>query len=169
MPDSEGCPQCGARSLDVSSAPYPEALFSNIEPPAPQIPILRDALDDTEAKNLAIDEQIERLRAHRTRLHELAAVQKGTLSPARRVPNEVLVDIFLFATQETTSDLGFWRLHPWSPSKVCRRWRATAVSSPRFWNEIDIRQSDCERSGPDSHNSLLSLVPSCSSSPGTFT
>ncbi|KAJ7707329.1 hypothetical protein B0H17DRAFT_1000412, partial [Mycena rosella] len=134
--DLDACSQCGSLALarlDVPPPPYPEPFFSNIEPLESEIPTFRGALEDMERKIGAIDEEIERLRTRRTKFVEFATVQKAVFSPLRRLPSEILSEIFLWCLEDETWLPHIWRVQPWSISKVCRRWRETALSTPSLW------------------------------------
>ncbi|KAJ7472789.1 hypothetical protein FB451DRAFT_1175497 [Mycena latifolia] len=99
------CSHCGSLDviarLDVPPPPYPAPLISNYEPLESQIPVLRGTLEDTTRKICAIDEEMER-----------------ALSALRRIPNEVLSEIFLWAIgKDETLIPSCWRVYPWSISK----------------------------------------------------
>ncbi|KAF9442153.1 hypothetical protein P691DRAFT_622505, partial [Macrolepiota fuliginosa MF-IS2] len=55
------------------------------------------------------------VRKHQTLLHW-----------TRRSPSELLVDIFIWCTDDNTTI-------PWNVSQVCRRWRTIALGTPKLW------------------------------------
>lgn len=68
------------------------------------------------------------------------------LSPARRLPNDVLTEIFLGCVEElgdldssnAPSTLGSQGM-PWCLAQVSHRWRAVALSFPKLWSTIRIK------------------------------
>ncbi|KAJ8095165.1 hypothetical protein PM082_010387 [Marasmius tenuissimus] len=106
--------------------------------------IVSQFLRDTEREIRECDTEMNKLR---TTMHALENRRKGLksavercrslLSPVRRLPAEVLVDIFSFACP-------FNRIRPSSPpstlclSMVCGQWRTVVLSTSRLWSSIDI-------------------------------
>ncbi|KAJ7463657.1 hypothetical protein FB451DRAFT_1370582 [Mycena latifolia] len=86
-----------------------------------------------------------RLARERDELQARVSLYANILSPLRRMPPELLAEIFAFAV---LSDPGPSGTAPacaraasrmkWSLAQVCRRWRAICVSLPRLWTDIDI-------------------------------
>ncbi|SJL15145.1 uncharacterized protein ARMOST_18630 [Armillaria ostoyae] len=88
---------------------------------------------------------------HREKERVLAAInnRKRVLSPVRRLPVEILFQIFLHTiefpvrcTQGSDSDV-LWDFHPtdnpvWSLECVSKQWRMVAMSSPQLWSYINI-------------------------------
>ncbi|KXN92705.1 hypothetical protein AN958_06983 [Leucoagaricus sp. SymC.cos] len=60
------------------------------------------------------------IRDHQTLLHW-----------TRRLPSELLSDIFFWCTDDNTSI-------PWNVSQVCHRWRKVALHIPRLWRKIPV-------------------------------
>ncbi|KAJ7646532.1 hypothetical protein FB45DRAFT_711947, partial [Roridomyces roridus] len=63
-------------------------------------------------------------------------VLKRILSPVRRLPNELLVEIFTVMVRDGFDKKHFE--HPWVPSRVCRRWSAVALGTPSLWSFIPL-------------------------------
>ncbi|KAJ7463667.1 hypothetical protein FB451DRAFT_1493179 [Mycena latifolia] len=79
-----------------------------------------------------------RLARERDELQARVSLYANILSPLRRMPPELLAEIFAFAV---LSDPGGTHAAPrmkWDLGQVCRRWRAVCVSLPRLWTDIDI-------------------------------
>ncbi|KIM21885.1 hypothetical protein M408DRAFT_36123, partial [Serendipita vermifera MAFF 305830] len=59
---------------------------------------------------------------------------KGLLNPIRRVPDDILIQIFenTVQTQIRADKYRQQRIAIWL-SHVCRRWRSIVLSMPRFW------------------------------------
>ncbi|KAF9032080.1 hypothetical protein BDP27DRAFT_1436042 [Rhodocollybia butyracea] len=120
--------------------------------------IQRD-LEDYEAEIF----RLERLRREKERLEEYATQLRSLLSPVRKVPEELLREIF-----DLSCDLNYFRVV--NPKKrlpmhtsqalrskpamvicsVCSRWRRNALSMPVIWSRIslqwkmNVRRDYCE-------------------------
>ncbi|KAJ7748606.1 hypothetical protein B0H16DRAFT_1725426 [Mycena metata] len=80
---------------------------------------------------------------------------RGILSPVRRIPTELLCEIFLAVLPEAglagrpSDSLKVTRRHdkqtfytaPWSLGQVCQRWRATAVGYAALWTRITLSRN----------------------------
>ena len=98
-----------------------------------------------------IDEEIGRLQSHRETLlpkrdRELSniAILEATLNPLRRVPSEVLCEIFLCCLSDTgcaapTLDMVRAARTVLSLCQVCSKWRRTALEFPPLWKALGIR------------------------------
>jgi len=79
----------------------------------------------------------------RTGRRSIAYQQSGVLHPLRRLPEEILLQIFERCADEEAQkwfeyDWGF-APNPKSPTRmagVCRRWRSIALSCPRLWRRV---------------------------------
>ncbi|KAJ7594644.1 hypothetical protein C8J56DRAFT_927276 [Mycena floridula] len=89
--------------------------------------------------------------------HELEAY-KAVLHPIRRLPDEVLCEIFLSFVDEDleqeSSSLDS-SLMPWLIPRVSSHWRAVALELPRLWSTIRI---PAEAFTPSNKNSLSRLL-----------
>ncbi|KAJ7718230.1 hypothetical protein B0H16DRAFT_1797630 [Mycena metata] len=122
---------------------YPELLFSAAGPPSDaQAVVLMAEIERAEkeissaiAEAARLKDALNKLAQHRANLKALIRLHKGVLSGLRRLPEEILLEIF----QRTFTPLE--NLHPpcnapWLVSQVCRRWRAVALASPRLWRHF---------------------------------
>ncbi|KAJ7168014.1 hypothetical protein C8R46DRAFT_1094699 [Mycena filopes] len=121
--------------------PYPELLSTCVGPPTDsQATVLWAEIARAEAQILITDTHLHRLRSaveklaqYRHKLEDLATTRRGVLSTLRRLPNEILVEIF----QYTIIPKGTRPMRaPWVASQVCSRWRGIAVASPVLWRHI---------------------------------
>ncbi|KAL0058700.1 hypothetical protein AAF712_014611 [Marasmius tenuissimus] len=92
----------------------------------------------------SIDSQLIRLRARLDSLESQRRYMKGVLSkcklvmsPARRLPHDVLAYIFDFYAEVYDSELSY-RRPPWVLGWVCRQWRSSVLSLPRLWTTFDL-------------------------------
>ncbi|KAJ7625572.1 hypothetical protein FB45DRAFT_921794 [Roridomyces roridus] len=107
-----------------------------------QIPAVRHFLRHARARKSRVDEKIaslelslEDLYAESNELDTQIFQHQGAISPLRRIPPEIISEIFSLAL---SPDEGDWHLQesaPWILGAVCARWRAISLS-PVFWTEI---------------------------------
>lgn len=118
---------------------------------------LRQNLSDERCKLLQLDEEIDRLKLtlqtlsiRRDDTQESVDLHVCVLSPIRRIPGEVLSEIFLEALihdRRSTSDYSppvtlNTRKGPWVFGRVCRFWRKTALNLPKMWSDVEIDSED---------------------------
>ncbi|KAJ7602351.1 hypothetical protein DFH06DRAFT_1023821, partial [Mycena polygramma] len=69
----------------------------------------------------------------RRRLEDFVRLHRSIISPIRRLPGELLCEIFVW-TMSSNSNQGWHSIHvPWSLGAVCCRWRRYAVSCQMLW------------------------------------
>ncbi|KAG8906196.1 hypothetical protein FRB99_007412 [Tulasnella sp. 403] len=120
-------------------------------PSAQETALARQAVQEYESTLTSLQSKIE---AEVTRFEELKALYEGNISslkerqrdteskivkaqaylaPIRRLPDELLAEVFLLLWTNDTKKCG-WRL-----SAVNRLWRRVALSIPRLWSTIELR------------------------------
>ncbi|KAJ7635742.1 hypothetical protein DFH06DRAFT_1054928 [Mycena polygramma] len=107
--------------------------------------ILSTAHTQIDALDSQIDElevALDKLDRRRDRLEERARQHRAILSPLRRMPPEVVGDIFAMIVCDQGKPL-------WYLAQICRSWRRTAVAYPFLWNSIAI---------PNSTHSMLPMI-----------
>ncbi|KAJ7036588.1 hypothetical protein C8F04DRAFT_1094966 [Mycena alexandri] len=139
----------------VASAPTQLALYrkhintlSSVEwtcPPDDILPPLdSSARPSTE---LAIDKALARMRAEYIMLSEYSAICSSSMAPVRRLPPEILIQVFLLftpATRELNSKDYRGEIHRLihhdllQLAQVCAYWRALAFGTPTFWRVLDL-------------------------------
>ncbi|EAU87160.2 hypothetical protein CC1G_05849 [Coprinopsis cinerea okayama7 len=125
-------------------------LHSSFVPNDDEAVAVRDYIQHSKASLSNLDTEIERLRAslqalefRRLTLQEDIAQHEASLSPLRRLPPEILSEIFLYAQGDATvswprvdttgaSDI------PWKFGRVCSYWRTVFMSLPKLWSRINI-------------------------------
>ncbi|KAJ7442464.1 hypothetical protein FB451DRAFT_110236 [Mycena latifolia] len=152
------CPKCGAFDTsahaeelftpDVGTRHY-ALLNSNEAPLECDRPMVQSEISKTEARLASLDDEISRLRdrlqwleEERVSLSTYRAQNNAILSPFRRMPPEVLGEIFswtLPSVQEALMRLEFdVSDSPWGLSQVSSRWRAVVLSIPSLWSLVAI-------------------------------
>nr|GAT49197.1 predicted protein [Mycena chlorophos] len=121
-----------------------QRLFDTNEPPTgPEQHALEILLADRRARAAALASQIGTLK---TLLEKLTDEHTGTneaidgisrlLAPVRRLPAEVLGEIFLWVLKLYRVQNG--TRAPWFIGQVCRSWRNVAVSLPSLWAKVTV-------------------------------
>ncbi|KAK0207282.1 hypothetical protein IW262DRAFT_1282243 [Armillaria fumosa] len=134
---------------DYSHAPPDARIIEFLQTNDPPTPIDKKRLDatlsETPDRIAELDSLIHSttlllryLTKDRNRALENQARAKKILSPSRRLPPELLTEIFLRCSSlcdRRSSPLDPHGL-PWTLSHVCRKWRAVAIATPELWSKI---------------------------------
>ncbi|KAI5894512.1 uncharacterized protein SCHCODRAFT_02617182 [Schizophyllum commune H4-8] len=83
-----------------------------------------------------IDAEIERLDGLRKRVFTQLDVHKSITSPVRRLPLEILSEVFAILYDEEIESWDKAYITIYILSRVCSTWRALARGTPRLWLEI---------------------------------
>ncbi|KAJ7608982.1 hypothetical protein FB45DRAFT_1067026 [Roridomyces roridus] len=159
--DASICSQCGTwsstsainttiQSLQNAAAPGTRlhALIYSNDPPEPaEIPLIQSFAPEIDASLASLDAEIwrlqERLRSlkkDRSELLDHQRVHKSILSPLRRMPPEILAEIFVFSLPTVTELFERQKFQiedsPWVWTHICSRWRTVAISTPTLWSLI---------------------------------
>ncbi|KAK7043199.1 hypothetical protein VNI00_008553 [Paramarasmius palmivorus] len=86
----------------------------------------------------AIEDEIARLRAEQLELQTFVDEHLSLISPIRKVPIDVLRDIFLQSMPENGFPACRASEAPLVFTRICRLWREVAISTPTLWNRIYI-------------------------------
>ncbi|KAJ6465221.1 hypothetical protein C8R47DRAFT_1155390 [Mycena vitilis] len=166
MTDGVRCPQCQARSAMsslleevqalvnafVPGTRYHTLLTSNQAPEDHHLPFIRSAISKSDAPLARLDDEISKLRDTLKGLEEARASlsshrtqNKAILSAMRRMPPEMLGEIFLRtlpSSPDTSSLLGSdMGASPWVLTMVSSSWRSVALAQPSLWSRICIDYS----------------------------
>ncbi|KAJ6503749.1 hypothetical protein C8R45DRAFT_973647 [Mycena sanguinolenta] len=140
--------RCSARgTLSIASPDEPELniapqtlariselLTTNDPPREHELALIRPVAQKTAARLASLDAEISRLWDQRA---ALAKSHAGIiLSPLRRMPPEILGEIFSWSAPF----LGVPNIKdaPWVLTHVSRRWRAIAISKSSLWSQINL-------------------------------
>ena len=129
----------GVSTINLPEPPFPHLLQSNIPPSDSEAADILKVISDVEAQSLRLQE-IQELGADRMtkyqldHAHQFVHAHKGVLSAIRRIPPELLQEIFIHITVPWTYSR--WNTIPWALSQVCRLWRSTALSVSSMWSRL---------------------------------
>ncbi|KAJ7172833.1 hypothetical protein C8R43DRAFT_1208927, partial [Mycena crocata] len=125
--------------------------FSNNDPlPEPEIPVIRQIIADNEIQLGILEAQIssvaaalDQLRKRRDELAEVTHQYRGAISAVRRVPSELICEIFALTMLDVLhTDVNSVRKKPnqspWPSAQICAPWRQAAIGYPILWRFIEI-------------------------------
>ncbi|KAJ7620165.1 hypothetical protein FB45DRAFT_1094175 [Roridomyces roridus] len=141
--------------MDLSPPPCTHLLLGNDPPPDAEISSLLAFLDKKRSQLAALDFQIDDSRSSGHVVKSLVAERDATadcirsyaaiLSPVRRMPNELLAEIFSWTSFTRRVRTASWYTHfrdvyspPWILGHICRSWRVVALGTPFLWRTIHI-------------------------------
>ncbi|KAJ7758354.1 hypothetical protein B0H16DRAFT_1885345 [Mycena metata] len=132
----------------IPDARYQALLNSNEPPMDSKYPFVQSVLLSQRNRLAQHDDSVSEPQGHaqgRESVVESVARHAAILSPVRRMPSEILCEIF------SSTLLPDWQLldrgridlqdSPWSLSHTCSRWREIALGLPSLWSFIAI---DCD-------------------------
>ncbi|KAJ7483486.1 hypothetical protein FB451DRAFT_107135 [Mycena latifolia] len=139
--------------IDVAITPgmlarHQELMTTNAPPEAAELAYVQAIVSKTDVELTHIEKEISRLQARLQQLRDehgllsrYRAQNTAILSPLRRMPPEVLGEIFSWTLPSI--DEGSRKFHimsrsPWVLTYVSSRWRAVALSTPSLWSQIVI-------------------------------
>ncbi|KAK0466635.1 hypothetical protein IW261DRAFT_1683578 [Armillaria novae-zelandiae] len=123
-----------------------ELLQTNASPTPIEMQSLQATLSETPNRIAELDSLIDSttsllryLTNDRNQALENQANAKKILSPCRRLPNELLTNIFIRCSlrDRYSSPLNPRALH-WTLSHVCRKWREVAIGTAEIWSHIHL-------------------------------
>ncbi|KAJ7090177.1 hypothetical protein C8R44DRAFT_438972 [Mycena epipterygia] len=150
---AQSCWKCGVSPaaspavLDLppaseSSPDLTRLLTNNDVPPESALPhihrIITNELHLIDVLDIQIDHfqaTIAHLLQRRDAATECARQHQAIISSVRRIPPELICEIFALSTTERRSG---GNMPPWRLGHICRSWRQSALSYPLFWRSIDI-------------------------------
>ncbi|KAJ7482177.1 hypothetical protein B0H11DRAFT_1666321, partial [Mycena galericulata] len=126
-------------------------LNTNDPPLATELPFIQSIRAKTRTRLNFLDDEIARLwdrlgelEGERTSLAKYHPQLTRILSPLRRMPPEILAEIFSWTLPSLPeamhrSDNRFTiQESPWLLTHVSRRWRAVSISTPELWSLIAL-------------------------------
>ncbi|KAJ7212868.1 hypothetical protein B0H12DRAFT_1156215 [Mycena haematopus] len=132
MPESHLVPPAEAKAF----------LLNNEPPPDEHIPAIRNFIAAAREHLANFREAPENAAsaAVTSQLENLIMVHTSTVSCSRRIPAEILCQIFHCISHEFTRTVGTMTVSaaPWHLAHVSKHWRATALTDAHTWSSIRI-------------------------------
>ncbi|QRV82248.1 F-box-like protein [Ceratobasidium sp. AG-Ba] len=124
--DFNTLPDAATRSSMCTGISHHESTIASVDD---KIAALEGILAKLMAETRA---QVNALAAEKNALEKRVESAKGYLAPVRKLPADILADIFLMLFE--SDPLVAWKL-----SAVNRQWRTTALTTPLLWSKIRIQ------------------------------
>ncbi|KAF8628836.1 hypothetical protein AX17_005896 [Amanita inopinata Kibby_2008] len=148
---ADACPACGYPN-NILKTIMPEPLDlpcinsdDDFFPSQPMKSTIQQSIADGEAKVASVTEEIrhfnfilQQLYERKKELKEDIAYKRALISPIRRLPAELLGQIFLECVPPGELDRKNSSMSPFVLSQVCRQWRAVSHSMQLLWSTFVI-------------------------------
>ncbi|THU79803.1 hypothetical protein K435DRAFT_697061, partial [Dendrothele bispora CBS 962.96] len=131
--------------MDLESSPFYHLLDTNHAASRAEAKLIHELLCLPEQELRNIDEEIARLdtlldhlRSRKEKLASYIHKHRQLLSPIRRIPPEIIAELFTYclpSTHPPTRDLSE---APLLLTLVCKQWRQIAFSTPYMWSALHI-------------------------------
>ncbi|KAL0069438.1 hypothetical protein AAF712_003463 [Marasmius tenuissimus] len=113
-------------------------VATNNEPSVMEQNEVRRLIDQPQTRIRDIDAEISRLLAERDKLEHFVGAHSRVLSPIRRLPADILSEIFILCLPTDHFPSRDLAEAPLLLTFVCHIWRNVALRTPRLWNAIHI-------------------------------
>ncbi|KAJ7663896.1 hypothetical protein DFH06DRAFT_335799, partial [Mycena polygramma] len=137
--------EAAINATSVPAARLHTLLNGNEPPEESELPLVQSLVSQTDARSAILDQEIARLQETLKHLEEDRASllnYRVILSPLRRMPPEVLSQIFSWTLPSLNEE---WRRNrldvtdsPWTLGRVSGLWRAVSLSTPSLWSRFAI-------------------------------
>ncbi|KAJ6622567.1 hypothetical protein B0H10DRAFT_1787781 [Mycena sp. CBHHK59/15] len=124
--------------MSLQNSRFMDRLNTNFVPSDPELEEIRSFLTNPLNELARLDAQIADMHARRKMLTEMIDAHKALLSPMRRVPHDVLQEIFISCLPTDHNSLMDAREAPMILGHICSGWRRLALSTPMLWSSIHI-------------------------------
>ncbi|KAJ7648300.1 hypothetical protein DFH06DRAFT_574683 [Mycena polygramma] len=175
---SSKCPHCRGsgvvspenavvRELDMGVVPgtrHHQLLNSNELPEEHEVASIRSFTSNVATRLVPLDKEIfelqhrlKQLLSERASLSNLHAKTSAILSPLRRIPPEILSEIFWWTLPAAKDAPRRRRFRPtdspWILTHICSRWRGVSISDSSLWSLVPISY------GPETNSSISTAYP----------
>lgn len=124
---------------------FSDKLNSNYVPSDDEVAAIKELLVEPDQKLQDITGEIEEVKAQldkllkeREDLNEQLKAHKALLSPARRLPPDVVQKIFLHCLPTDRNPVMSSKEAPVLLGRICSQWRDIALATPKLWAAIHI-------------------------------
>ncbi|KAJ6505561.1 hypothetical protein C8R45DRAFT_973118 [Mycena sanguinolenta] len=131
--------------FDHSASPFADRLGTNYVPSVEEVKYLHGLLVDPIEQLVRVQAQIDemdfirdQLKAKRESLQSAIDAHKTLVSPMRRIPDDVLQEIFFACLPTEHHALIDISEAPLLLGRICRRWRALSHVTATLWTSIHI-------------------------------
>ncbi|KAJ7111831.1 hypothetical protein C8R44DRAFT_798749 [Mycena epipterygia] len=125
--------------------PFKDLLHTNTVPSDPECQRIRELLVGPREEAAKFTDEIARLEtlldeltAKRDRLNEFIDAHLALVSPARRLPDDLVAEIFTASLPSNRNAILSGAESPLLLCHICRAWRNLALRTPRLWASLHI-------------------------------
>ncbi|KAK7001464.1 hypothetical protein R3P38DRAFT_3049282 [Favolaschia claudopus] len=127
-------------------SPFQRYLSTNYIPTDAEIKQIRgNILPDCEVELARLNSLIQDLTAQRDRVQDYLASHKALISQARRLPQDILGEIFLACLPTGGNAVMSAREAPLLLGHICGAWRSLSFSQRRLWTSLHIAVENFQR------------------------
>ncbi|KAK6996913.1 hypothetical protein R3P38DRAFT_1948038 [Favolaschia claudopus] len=119
-------------------SPFKSHLYTNYIPTDPEISQIGTHLLPHEAELARLDALIQDLCAQRDRVKNYVDSHKALISHPRRLPQDILEEIFLACLPTAHNAVMSLAEPPLLLGRICSRWRSIAFALPRLWSSLHV-------------------------------
>ncbi|KAJ6564116.1 hypothetical protein B0H19DRAFT_941623, partial [Mycena capillaripes] len=123
-------------SASPQESPFSQRLNTNYAPTDAEIDDIRAHLVLLQAEFMRLDVLIRDLTLQRQRVKDYIHAHMGLTSHLRRLPQEVIENIFLDCLPTHRNAIMSTSEAPLVLCRICSAWRSIAVSLPRLWASL---------------------------------
>ncbi|KAJ7755450.1 hypothetical protein B0H16DRAFT_1540467, partial [Mycena metata] len=138
--------------LPEPAAPAPDFICTNDLPPDSaivgtrrEIAVAETGIAHVEEKMADLERVIDQLRLRRQGLRVFIADHCRVIAPIRRLPMELLSEIFSHCVERDAYKWDPTTNVEWILVQVSRAWRAVSISMPQIWNRISISDASAPK------------------------
>lgn len=122
----------------MDKSPYAPYLHTNYCPSASEILDIKDLLTEPLARLSTLDAEIKRSSDQRSALSEEIEAHRALISPFRRLPLDVMEEIFTHCLPTHHNAVMSVKEAPLLLGRVCSAWRSVTLSTPQLWASLHI-------------------------------
>ncbi|KDR67477.1 hypothetical protein GALMADRAFT_258052 [Galerina marginata CBS 339.88] len=147
----------GVSKVKLPNPPISHLLRSNIPPTESEEILIRDAIKQAQTEASRLEELLTQRAANRQssrawetvtrhkigQANRFVRQHKGLVSPMRRLPPEIIQEVFLWIVPGVQQTPSRWRWNvdlPWRIGQVCRSWRVNALAVSSLWTHMPVIQ-----------------------------
>ncbi|KAF7299795.1 hypothetical protein HMN09_00985600 [Mycena chlorophos] len=123
----------------LSQSRFKDGIDSFFSPSPSEIHEIRTLLVDPRLRVADLNRQIAALETERDALAAHISFYESLLAPIRRVPDDILREIFLAVLAEQKTRQLRASVPPLLFGHVSRRWRSLSRATPLLWNRVDLK------------------------------
>ncbi|KAL0565471.1 hypothetical protein V5O48_016555 [Marasmius crinis-equi] len=124
----------------LPTSSFTHVLNTNYTPNSQETKEIRAVLSEPEAELDKIHQEIKKLQSRGLELHKFTSKHRALLSPIRRIPHDILAEIFYHCLpNDRYFSVRSLYEAPLILTTICRTWREVALRTPRLWNLLHMQ------------------------------